>query len=81
MAQGVKPCTTSGKDSAAVNAVPRLYNLNMPVAPDHYTSGFGFFCKQELKLEKINVPLKFRVGNPEDCNYLESKPHATVPSK
>jgi hypothetical protein len=60
-------------DSMAKQSV--LYNMNIvqPVAPDHYTSGFGFFCKQELRLEKINVPLKVRMGDPDFCNYLESK--------
>lgn len=60
-----------------------LHNINIikPVSPDYYTTGFGFFCKQELKLEKVNVPLKLRMGNPDYCNYLESKSNTILLQK
>ena len=33
-----------------------------------------FFCKMEVKLEKaINLPIKFRLGNVEQVDYLEGK--------
>lgn len=66
----------------SLKAPVQLRNLNIvsPIAPNYYTTGFGFFCKQELKLEKVNVPLKVRVGDPNYCNYLESK-GATVIQK
>ncbi len=76
-AQTNNPDTKAKMDSIDLNNAHKLYNLDIPtIPPDLYTKGFGFFCKQELKFERKNVPLKFRVGNPEYCNYLESKDHA-----
>ncbi len=38
------------------------------------TCNYGFFCKQELKLEKqTHVPIKFRLGSIEYTNWLEGK--------
>jgi hypothetical protein len=43
--------------------------------PDNFaTCQYGFFCKQELKLEKeIKLPIKFRLGSIEYTNWLEGK--------
>lgn len=41
---------------------------------DYYTHHIGFFCKRELELEKTtHIPLRFRLGSLEQCNYLEGK--------
>lgn len=41
---------------------------------DYYTHDFGFFCKQELNLEKsTHIPLRFRLGSLDYCNSLEGK--------
>ena len=46
-----------------------------PVIPaDFYTCNFGFFCKKELSIEKVTkIPLRFRVGSLQQCNYYEGK--------
>jgi hypothetical protein len=44
------------------------------IAPDFYAQQLGFFCKQELKLEKAHVPVIFRLGSASYCNMLEQKP-------
>ena len=44
------------------------------IGHDFYTQQFGFFCRQELRLEKASgLPLRFRLGSLKDCNYLEGK--------
>jgi hypothetical protein len=51
------------------------FNATTPlVAPNFYTSHLGFFCKQELKLNKsTKVPFKFRLGTVQQCDWLEGK--------
>jgi len=42
--------------------------------PDFYAKRLGFFCRQEIKLEKaIKIPFRFRLGSVEQCNWLERK--------
>jgi hypothetical protein len=44
------------------------------ITPNFYTAGFGFFCRQELKFEKItNIPFRFRLGSVTACDRLEGK--------
>lgn len=41
---------------------------------NYYASTLGFFCRQEIKLEKAaNIPLKFRLGSVHYCDWLEGK--------
>lgn len=49
--------------------------LSVPVvAGNFYVTQLGFFCKQEIKLEKITkIPFKFRLGSVESCDRLEGK--------
>lgn len=42
--------------------------------PDQYTREFGFFCREELQLQKrTGVRFSLRLGTLEYCNYLEGK--------
>ena len=55
-----------------------LYALQ-PLKSNYYCSNLGFFCKQELKLDKITVmPIRFRLGSFNYVNYLEQKPNFRV---
>ena len=44
------------------------------LSPGYYASQLGFFCKQEIKMDKITkVPFRFRLGSVAECNRLEGK--------
>lgn len=46
------------------------------IRPDFYTMNFGFFCKQELKFEKITkIPFRFRLGSLQYTDKMEGKPN------
>ncbi len=45
-----------------------------PITVDYYSKHLGFFCKEEVKMQKTALPFSFRVGSFEDCNKLEQKP-------
>jgi len=54
--------------------VPGAGNSVSVVRKDLYTKNFGFFCRQEWKIEKsTKIPLRFRLGSLEQCNILEQK--------
>jgi len=44
-----------------------------PVTPDFYTCGFGFFCREELKMHNAHIPVSVRLGSKEQCDALEGK--------
>ena len=56
-------------------------SANLPLENSHALPGnfatcnFGFFCRQELKIEKAtNIPIRIRLGSLAQCNYYEGKP-------
>jgi len=51
-----------------------LRDIKQVVPADFYTCNIGFFCKKELLIEKATkVPLRFRLGSLQQCNYYEGK--------
>ena len=55
--------------SLSNNTIPHSF-----LPPGFYYNNLAFFCKQEIKLEKITrIPLKFRLGSVENCDRLEGK--------
>lgn len=44
------------------------------IPPDFSTCNYGFFCKEELKIEKAaKFPIRIRLGSLQQCNYYEGK--------
>ena len=54
------------------------FSKSLSVLPSgFYTKHLGFFCKQELQLQKrTNVNVFFRLGSKAHVDYLEQKPGA-----
>lgn len=53
--------------------------VNTPAAAN-YLDRLGFFCRQEMRLDKLTpMPIRFRLGSMEDVNYLEQKPNSMKP--
>lgn len=58
--------------ASAIDKIPSRFLLSKTVSADHYTKGFGFFCRKELQLEKrTGIPLRFRLGSLGYCNSIE----------
>lgn len=50
------------------------------IAPDRHARQLGFFCKNELQLDKLTpVPVRFRLGSADYVNWMEQKPNALKP--
>lgn len=44
------------------------------LSPQYYSSQLGFFCKQEIKFDKITkIPFRLRLGSVAQCDLLEGK--------
>jgi hypothetical protein len=55
---------------------PRSYSI---INSNFYTQNFGFFCKKELQIEKIiKLPLKFRLGSVQQCDWMEGKQNTGI---
>jgi hypothetical protein len=45
-----------------------------PVSPGYYACTLGFFCRQELKMDRLHfIPLRVRLGSLDYTNRLEGK--------
>ena len=55
-------------------ALPVTQTPFFVICADQYTKNFGFFCKKELQFEKTTgLPLKFRLGSVQYCDWMEGK--------
>ncbi len=53
----------------------RLY-ISQTLPSNLYTQHLGFFCEKEWEIEKSSrIPLRFRLGSLQYCDYLEGKNH------
>jgi hypothetical protein len=59
---------TNAKAAFTLNALAQPF-----LPPNLYTQSFGFFCRQELKLQQVHIPLIFRLGSKSSCDKLEGK--------
>jgi hypothetical protein len=62
---------TKKTEPVAINTNPIRFRWSIP--SNFHTQHYGFFCRQELQLQRANIPFAFRLGNMEQCNRLESK--------
>lgn len=68
----------SGGPNAFIKKFPGEKSTNSlkPVPADFYHSGMGFFCRNELRLDRIMVvPIRFRLGSLEGCKRQEGYPN------
>lgn len=57
-----------------LSVITSFRNVKQIVPADFYTCNIGFFCKKELLIEKTTkIPLRFRLGSLEQCDYYEGK--------
>lgn len=62
----------TAKSRISLRSIPSFFYKAQP----------GFFCQQELQLEKLtSIPLRFRLGSLEYVNYMEQKPNALKPAQ
>jgi len=67
-----KPANTNHFNFNKLNVTKN--NAKPFLSADYYAKQLGFFCKQEIKFDKmIKIPFRFRLGSVEQCNWLEGK--------
>jgi len=75
---GISTAKSSGQTFRLQDSIRfRLPVTVYPVKSNYYCNNLGFFCRQELKMDKLTVmPIRFRLGSMNYVNYLEQKPNA-----
>lgn len=54
--------------------LPVILKNRAVVSPDYYARQLGFFCRQEIKLDKVaRFGFRFRLGSVAQCDMLEGK--------
>jgi hypothetical protein len=78
-----KPFTVKAFIPKTIGTVVTLnpqQNFLSLLQPDFFLHNESFFCRKERKLENATkIPLRFRVGSLQYCNWLEGKPNALMP--
>lgn len=47
-------------------------STNYSILPNQYMQTLGYFCKQEIYLQKQTIiPIKFRLGTQASCDFIE----------
>ena len=66
---------STGAKQFSVHSSQKITIYQKPfLSPQFYSSQLGFFCKQEIKFDKITkIPFRFRLGSVEQCDRLEGK--------
>jgi len=68
------PKKQAGKSFQPVPAIQSIPLHLIPVPANFYATQLGYFCKKEIKFEKVTkIPFKFRLGSVEQCDWLEGK--------
>jgi hypothetical protein len=62
------------ESSAYLSVKPKKSEYVKPLSSNYYTLRFGLFCRKELQFENATrLPLRFRLGSLEHCDFLEGK--------
>ena len=71
----LQPLSNALPSTLSITNNPKLTSISQPfLSPNYYSTQLGFFCKQEIKIEKTaKIPFKFRLGSVEDCDRMEGK--------
>jgi hypothetical protein len=67
---------TSGTAFHSIPSISLFINPGnlKPVSANFSTCTYGFFCREELKIEKATkMPIRIRLGSLAQCNYYEGK--------
>ncbi len=65
--------TYVAKPVSKTNTVSYFKNITL-LPQNYYTQNLSFFCRKELQFEKATkIPLRFRLGSLQQCDWLEGK--------